>query len=71
MRSGIITLVVTGAFIFLATQLVLKAMGRPATLSKENPFDQLATQTPLSIPCAYPSSRPPPAIRSIGSIQPL
>jgi hypothetical protein len=51
---AVLILIVGGSFIFPLSQLLLKAMGRPATLSKENPFGQLATQVAFTIPFAYP-----------------
>lgn len=51
---AVLILIVGGSFIFPLSQLLLKAMGRPATLSKENPFGQLATQVAFTIPLAYP-----------------
>lgn len=53
-RTGIIALALGGAFIFLITQLVLKLMGRPASLSRENPFKQLAMQTAFIVPLSLP-----------------
>ncbi|HZW05070.1 MAG TPA: hypothetical protein VFF68_14145 [Anaerolineaceae bacterium] len=53
-RYGIIALAAGGAFIFLLTQLILKLMGRPASLRRENPFSQLAMQTAFIIPLSLP-----------------
>jgi hypothetical protein len=52
--SAIFGLVIGGMFIFPVTMLVLKAMARKASLSRENPLGQLATQVALTIPLAYP-----------------
>lgn len=47
-------LVLGGTFIFPLSQLLLKAMGRPTTLSVENPFGKLAMQVAFMIPLCYP-----------------
>lgn len=47
-------LVLGGTFIFPLSQLLLKAMGKPASLSKENPFGTLAMQVAFVIPLCYP-----------------
>jgi hypothetical protein len=52
--SAIIALILGGTFIFVITTLALKAMGRPAALSRENPMGQLAMQVAFTIPLAYP-----------------
>jgi len=49
-RRGIVVLVVGGAFIFPITQLILRLMGRPASLSAGNPMGQLAMQVAFTIP---------------------
>jgi len=49
-RRGIVVLVVGGAFIFPITQLILRLMGRPASLSAANPMGQLAMQVAFTIP---------------------
>ena len=51
---AIMALILGGTFIFPLSQLLLKAMGRPATLSKENPFGMLAMQIAFTIPASYP-----------------
>ena len=51
---AILILVIGGSFIFPLSSLLLKIMGGPAALSKENPFGQLATQVAFTIPLAYP-----------------
>lgn len=51
---AIMALILGGTFIFPLSQLLLKAMGRPATLSKENPFGMLAMQIAFTIPATYP-----------------
>src|SRR5712692_9113528 len=53
-RRGIELLVVGGMLIFPATQLLLRAMGRPASLSAENPLGQLAMQVAFTIPASLP-----------------
>jgi hypothetical protein len=47
---AIVVLIVGGALIFPVTQLVLRAMGRPATLRANNPLRQLAMQIAFTIP---------------------
>lgn len=51
---AVLILIVGGSFIFPLSQLLLKALGRTATLRRENPFGQLATQVAFTIPAAYP-----------------
>jgi hypothetical protein len=41
-------------FIFPLTTLVLRALGRPASLSRENPLGFLAMQVAFTIPLAIP-----------------
>jgi hypothetical protein len=48
------TLILGGTFTFPLSQLLLKIMGRPARLSKENPFGLLAMQAAFVIPFCYP-----------------
>jgi hypothetical protein len=47
-------LILGGTFIFPLSQLLLKGMGKPASLSKENPFSSLAIQIAFVIPLCYP-----------------
>jgi hypothetical protein len=47
-------LVLGGTFTFPLSQLLLKAMGRPTSLSRENPFGRLAMQSAFIIPFCYP-----------------
>lgn len=56
MSSGLAVwaLVLGGTFIFPLSQLLLKAMGKPASLSKDNPFGTLAMQVAFMIPLCYP-----------------
>ena len=49
-RLGIMLLLVGGAFIFPVTQLILRAMGRRASLSRENPMGLLAMQIAFTVP---------------------
>jgi hypothetical protein len=51
---GIAVLCVGGALIFPVTQLVLRAMGRPATLRANNPLRHLAMQIAFTIPPGLP-----------------
>ncbi len=47
-------LILGGTFIYPLSQLLLKAMGKPASLSKDNPFGTLAMQIAFMIPLCYP-----------------
>lgn len=49
-RRGIVLLALGGAFIFPVTQLILRVMGRRASLSSDNPMGQLAMQVAFTIP---------------------
>ncbi|HCR70470.1 MAG TPA: hypothetical protein DIW23_03420 [Anaerolineae bacterium] len=51
---SIMALILGGTFIFPLTQLLLKIMGKPITLRKENPFSMLAMQIAFTIPATYP-----------------
>lgn len=53
-RHGIIVLVAGGMFIFPGTLLLLRAMRRPTSLSRTNPFGQLAMQVAFTIPLGLP-----------------
>lgn len=53
-RAAIVTLVFGGMFIFPLTQLVLRLMGRPASLPKGHPMNALAMQTAFIIPLCLP-----------------
>ena len=49
-KSAIIALVVGGMFIFPLTQLLLRLMGRPASLPKGHPMNALAMQIAFTLP---------------------
>jgi hypothetical protein len=49
-KSAIIALVVVGFFIFPLTQLVLRLMGRPASLPKGHPMNALGMQVAFMLP---------------------
>jgi hypothetical protein len=53
-QSALIALTLGGVFIFPLTQLILKITGHKATLSKENPFSQLAVQVAFVAPLCLP-----------------
>lgn len=53
-RAAILTLVLGGAFIFPAMQLLLRAMGRRAELSPANPMAGLARQVAFIVPLNLP-----------------
>jgi hypothetical protein len=52
--AGIYALVVGGFLIFLLTQLLLRAIGRRASLNAQNPFKQLAMQIAFTLPLNLP-----------------
>lgn len=52
--SAILVLVVGGIFIFPLTQLLLRLMGRPASLPKGHPMNQLAMQVAFTLPLNLP-----------------
>jgi len=53
-QNAILVLVVGGAFIFPLTQLLLRAMGRRASLDPGNPLAGLAMQIAFTIPLSLP-----------------
>ena len=53
-RAGITTLVIGGMFIFPVTQMLLRFMGRPASLSAENPLRELAIEVAFLVPLLLP-----------------
>ena len=53
-RQAIIALVVGGFFIFPATQLGLRLLGRTARLAPSNPFGQLGMQVAFTLPLTLP-----------------
>ncbi|MEJ2707899.1 MAG: hypothetical protein P8074_09845 [Anaerolineales bacterium] len=53
-QSGILSLALGGMLIFPLTQLVLKILGRQASLDRENPLNQLAMQIAFIIPLMLP-----------------
>ncbi len=52
--AGVISLVVGGIFIFPLTQLILLAIGRPASLSPANPLRELALEVAFLVPLLLP-----------------
>lgn len=52
--SAVMTLIVGGMFIFPATLLVLRVLGRPAFTRKENPLNALAMQVAFTVPLSIP-----------------
>ena len=50
-RAAIFTLVVGGFFIFPAVQLLLRLIGRPASLTPSNPMAVLECRSRLRCPC--------------------
>lgn len=53
-RAGIAALVFGGMFIFPFTQLLLRAMGRPAGLPKGHPMNALGMQVAFLVPLGLP-----------------
>ncbi len=53
-RAGITVLVVGGMFIFPVTQMVLRLMGQPASLSVRNPLRELAIEVAFIVPLLLP-----------------
>lgn len=53
-RNAIVFLVVGGFFIFPLTQLGLKLLGGPASLSRENPLGALGMQVAFTLPLSLP-----------------
>jgi hypothetical protein len=53
-RNAILVLAAGGAFIFPLTQLLLRAIGRRASLSPANPLGGLAMQVAFTIPLSLP-----------------
>jgi hypothetical protein len=53
-KAAIIALVAGGFFIFPLTQMVLRLMGRPASLPKGHPFTALAMQIAFTLPLNLP-----------------
>ncbi len=53
-RAAIAVLVIGGVFIFPLSQLVLRLMGRPASLPKGHPMNALGMQTAFLIPLTLP-----------------
>jgi hypothetical protein len=53
-REGIIALVVGGMFIYPLTQFVLRLLGSPGALGRDNPLRQLAVQVAFIVPLTLP-----------------
>jgi len=53
-KAAILTLVLGGMLIFPLTQLLLRLMGRPASLPKGHPMNALAMQTAFIVPILLP-----------------
>lgn len=49
-RSSILTVVIGGLFIFPLSQMLLRLSGRPASVSKGNPFNTLGMQVAFVLP---------------------
>lgn len=53
-RGAILILAVGGAFIFPLTQIALRLMGRPSSLSRGHPMNALARQVAFIVPLCLP-----------------
>jgi hypothetical protein len=53
-RVAILVLVLGGIFIFPLTQIALRLLGRPNSLPKGHPMNQLAMQTAFIVPLSLP-----------------
>src|SRR5512147_2268021 len=53
-RGAILVLALGGMFIFPLTQLLLRAMGRRASLARGNPLNGLAMQIAFTVPLGLP-----------------
>src|ERR1051326_5754680 len=53
-REGVIALVVGGMVLYPLTQLVLRLLGGPCALGRENPLRQLAMQVAFIVPLTLP-----------------
>lgn len=49
-KVSILTIIIAGFFIFPLTQMLLRLSGRPASVSRENPFSSLAIQIAFVLP---------------------
>jgi hypothetical protein len=49
-KASILSLVIAGFFIFPLTQMLLRLSGRPASVSRENPFNSLGMQIAFVLP---------------------
>jgi hypothetical protein len=49
-KASILAVIIGGFFIFLLTQMLLRLSGRPASVSKENPFHYLGMQVAFVLP---------------------
>jgi hypothetical protein len=57
-RWAIVLLVAGGPFIHPVTTVILRLLGRPAALSRDNPFRWLAVQAALVLPVSMPLVAP-------------
>jgi hypothetical protein len=53
-NTAMLALLIGGTFIFPLTLLVLRLLGRPVAVSKENPLTTLAMQVAFTVPLAIP-----------------
>lgn len=53
-RAGVLVLVVGGFFIFPLTQMLLRLMGKPASLPRHHPMNGLAIQIAFTLPLILP-----------------
>lgn len=62
-RAAIVSLVLSGFFIFPLTQLLLRASGRPSSLNRGNPLGNLAMQIAFTLPLSMLLLAPVTAFR--------
>jgi hypothetical protein len=53
-KAAILVLVLAGTVIFPLTQMLLRLMGRPASLPKGHPMNALAMQVAFTLPLSFP-----------------
>lgn len=70
-QAAILVLVLAGTVIFPLTQMLLRLMGRPASLPKGHPMNALAMQVAFTLPLSFPLIFAATVHHCPGSIPPL
>ena len=70
-RIAVLALVVGGMAIYPLTQLILRILGRPTSVSEANPLRELAPQVAFIVPLLCPLPGWPCCTGRAGSTQPL